>query len=168
VVFFGFSSLMIGVIFLSNATLEIWLFPWLSVATLIYPFSYLITTLAVLRHGKQFALKVVLAGFLGSTLVCLSQGFGQVGLASLAAYLVSQMIDLRVLVHFRARKGLFWPLLASWLAATSDTLIFFTAAFWGKELDWLAVAMTDYGVKICLDWMWFWLLRRPLGGPAVG
>jgi uncharacterized PurR-regulated membrane protein YhhQ (DUF165 family) len=157
---------MIGVIFFSNATLEVWLRPWLSLATFIYPLSYWITTRAVLLHGKGFATRVVAAGFVGAMVISVHEGLGQVGLASLVAYGASQALDLSFLVRFRRRKGIFWPLMASWSAVTLDSILFFTGAFWGKELDWLPVALTDYGVKLGLDAVWFCILRKSLVDPA--
>ena len=69
-------------------------------------------------------------------------------LASLTAYLCGQALD--ILVFDRLRNAGWWkaPLFSSLVAATTDSVLFFTLAFAYSGADWLLWCLGDTGVKL--------------------
>ena len=112
-----------------------------------YPIAFFVTDLANSRHGAAVARRVVLAGFLTglamSALFALWPPVAQaltgelppalvtlrIAIASGAAFLVAQMID--VGVFSRLRRGAWWraPLASSAVGSVVDTALFFSLAF---------------------------------------
>jgi len=169
----------------SNILVQIRLGDWLTWGALTYPFAFLVTDLANRLHGPGAARRVVLAGFaLGLAL----SGLGtvlpgpdgplvtpRVALASAAAFLVAQLLD--VAVFDRLRGGAWWraPLASSTLGSAIDTALFFAIAFsaalafppgWGavdwanapapllgrgpEAALWVSLALADFAVKLAI------------------
>ncbi|MGI9417456.1 MAG: queuosine precursor transporter, partial [Geminicoccaceae bacterium] len=74
----------------------------------------------------------------------------RIALASGAAFLMAQLLD--IVVFDRLRRASWWraPLISSTLASTLDTVLFFSLAFAGTGLPWITWAIGDYGVKIAV------------------
>lgn len=111
-----------------------------------YPFAFLVTDLTNRWYGSVFARRVVYAGFavaVGASVLVPPVLFDlglvefpivglrlvRIALASGAAFLCAQLLD--VLVFSRLRRSRWWraPALASVAGSVLDTLIFFTIAF---------------------------------------
>ena len=111
-----------------------------------YPAAFLVTDLANRAHGPAIARRVVLSGFVLAVAASLAvppllYHFGLIGIetpatrlpriamASGAAFLVGQLLD--VTVFNRLRRQAWWraPVLASLAGSVVDTAIFFTLAF---------------------------------------
>lgn len=150
---------------------------WLTWGAFTYPLAFLVTDVTNRLKGPDVARKVVFAGF-AAGLACSLVGtqimgeFGplvtlRVAVASAAAFLVAQLVDLRV---FSALRGGAWwraPLVSSVLGSIFDTAVFFTIAFagflafpvawgdvsWANEATavgpyWVGLGLADWGVKI--------------------
>lgn len=104
-----------------------------------YPIAFLVTDLANRLHGPAAARRVVLAGLVAGILCSLigtqvMLEFGpavtlRVAVASAAAFLVAQLLD--IAVFNRLRAGSWWraPLGSTLVSSVTDTAVFFTIAF---------------------------------------
>jgi uncharacterized PurR-regulated membrane protein YhhQ (DUF165 family) len=74
----------------------------------------------------------------------------RIALASGAAFIASQWLD--IAVFHRLRAGRWWraPLVATLLAACLDTFLFWSIAFAGAAEPWVTWALGDLGVKLVL------------------
>ncbi|MGZ9809063.1 queuosine precursor transporter [Pseudoroseicyclus sp. H15] len=151
-----------------------------------YPFAFLVTDITNRVYGPAAARRVVLVGF-ATGIVCSLIGtqiqleFGpavvmRVAIASGAAFLAAQLLD--ITVFNRLRAGRWWraPLVSTLASSTLDTAIFFTVAFagflsfgaaadaatgWAREAVpflgagpvvplWVSLAVADWGVKLAI------------------
>ncbi|MCS6758123.1 MAG: queuosine precursor transporter [Candidatus Devosia euplotis] len=109
-----------------------------------FPFAFLITDLTNRFDGPRRARLAVLAGFACGLGVSLYLSYmpppwngeggpattQRIALASAAAFLVGQLLDIAVFSRLRASKAWFLPpLMGSLFGSMVDTAIFFTAAF---------------------------------------
>ena len=114
---------MAMIVVASNVLVQFLFGDWLTWGAFTYPFAFLVTDLVNRFHGPREARKVVVAGFLVG-LACSFVGaqiegpFGplvslRVAIASGAAFLVGQLLD--VAVFNRLRRGSWWraPFVAS-------------------------------------------------------
>lgn len=167
---------MAGVVVASNILVQFLLGDWLTWGALTYPLSFLVTDVTNRIYGVAHARRVVLAGFaVGVVCSLIGAGLGvttpRIALASGAAFLCGQMLD--VLVFDRLRHGTWWraPLISSLMGSILDTVLFFSIAFagidpatpagWasapvpllglGPELPlWQSLALADWSVKMAL------------------
>ena len=151
-------------------------------AALIYPISFLVTDLMNRAYGAASARRVIFVGFIlgvilsvvgsisfvqslpgGETATAMellsSSAFwldaGRIPVASGAAFLAAQLLD--VSVFNRLREGSWWkaPLVSSVLAGTIDSLIFWVAAFGGTGEaifpgGWVNFGVADWLVKLSI------------------
>lgn len=167
---------MAGVVVASNILVQFLLGAWLTWGALTYPFAFLVTDVTNRVHGAAQARRIVLAGFaVGVACSLVGAWLGvttlRIALASGAAFLAGQLLD--VLVFDRLRHGKWWraPLISSLVGSILDTLLFFSIAFagidpaspagWasapvpllglGPELPlWVSLALADWAVKMTL------------------
>lgn len=123
-----------------------------------YPVTFLVTDLANRFFGKEFAKKIVFFGFvLGITLsfILTSEGFNLIVLrivvASGAAFLAGQLLDIRVFDILRNKLWFIPPIVSSILGSILDTVIFFSIAFYGTDSSWVVLALGDLAVKLFVD-----------------
>ncbi len=153
-----------------------------------YPFAFLVVDLVNRRHGARAARKVVLWGF-GAGVICsligsqvmLATGPAvalRVAVASAAAFLAAQLLDVAIFQRLRMRAWWHAPLISTFVSSSLDTLIFFGLAFsatagllfpdaanaavsWAQGTTsllgggpdaplWASLALADLGVKIAL------------------
>ena len=143
-------------------------------ATFSFPIVYLLSDLTVRLQGINLARWVILMSMLPSLI--LSYLFGMVfeygefqnwdklltfdsfvariALASLTAYAVGQLLDIKVFDKLR-RKGSWWiaPTGSSTLGNAVDTLVFFFVAFFASSdefyaSNWVEMGLVDYGAKL--------------------
>lgn len=138
---------MAALVVASNILVQFLAGDWLTWGAFTYPFVFLVTDLVNRLHGAPAARRVVLAGF-ATGLLCsiigtqIEGAFGplvtlRVAIASGAAFLTAQLID--VAVFDRLRAGVWWkaPLVSSVIGSTIDTALFFAIAF-SATLAWIA------------------------------
>jgi uncharacterized integral membrane protein (TIGR00697 family) len=123
-----------------------------------YPVTFLVTDLANRFFGKEFAKKIVFFGFvLGITLsfILTFEGFNLIVLrivvASGAAFLAGQLLDIRVFDILRNKLWFIPPIVSSILGSILDTVIFFSIAFYGTDSSWIVLALGDLAVKLFVD-----------------
>lgn len=126
-----------------------------------YPVAFLVTDLTNRRFGPSAARRAVYAGFAIAVALSLALASPRIALASGAAFLFGQLLD--VAVFSRLRRGRWWraPLVASLMGSALDTFLFFSLAFWGDPAMsgatpllglvavplWLSLATFDFLVK---------------------
>lgn len=146
-----------------------------------FPFIFLATDLTVRLLGKQPARKVI--GFvmlpalvasyaisalfhegdfhgLGALLVFNTFVF-RISLASFAAYVVGQLIDVHVFDRLR-RMRQWWvaPSASTVLGNLVDTFVFFSIAFWHSSNafmaeHWVEIGVVDYVIKLLISLLLF-------------
>lgn len=132
------------------------LFPindWLTWGAFSYPVSFLVTELANRHYGPRFARKVVYVGFAVGIVLSFVLAPPKIAVASGAAFLVSQLLDIVVFNEFRQKAWWIAPLLASVLASIVDSSVFWTLGFWGEDLPLLTLAAGDTAFKIFIDFL---------------
>ena len=94
-----------------------------------YPVAFLVNDLANRRYGKSVARRVVIAGFLAAVILSVWLATPRIAIASGAAFLTGQLLDIQV--FDRLRRQTWWkaPFMATVFGSLLDTLIFFTLAF---------------------------------------
>ena len=188
---------MASVVVISNILVHFLIGEWLTYAAFTYPFAFLITDLSNRVYGPRVARLIVLVGFITGIIGSLvgTQIIGEFGplvtlrvaIASGTAFLISQLLDVRLFSLFLDLKH-WWkaPLVSSLIGGLVDTLIFFSLAFdsyfsflevsndvsWAN-LDvpllgfgflaplWISLALADFIVKfgvVCVSLIPFKLL----------
>ena len=156
---------MAAVVTASNVLVQVPINDWLTWGAFTYPLAFLVTDLANRWAGPAAARRVVLAGFALALALSVSLAPPRVAVASGAAFLAAQMLD--VWVFDRLRAGSWWraPLVSSILGSALDTALFFTLAFapflvlFGEDAAWAAEAVPLFGLGPAVP---FWI------GLAVG
>jgi hypothetical protein len=142
-----------------------------------YPIAFLVTDATNKLFGPESARRVVAVGFVvgvGLTLIAaLAIAFGVAGptkvpiwqalfqdpdafamvriaIASGSAFLVAQLLDIKIFDVLRAKEWWKAPVASSLLASTVDTYIFFSIAFLGSGLPWVTWAVGDLCVKVSM------------------
>ena len=175
---------MAAIVILSNILVHFLLGEWLTYAAFTYPFAFLITDLSNRLYGSKVARLIVLIGFFTGILGSLigTQIYGEFGplvtlrvaIASGAAFLLSQLLDIKLFYLFFS-KAQWWkaPLFSSIIGGSIDTLLFFSVAFdsnfsflepsndvswanttspllgWGPEVPfWLSLSVADFIIKL--------------------
>mgnify|MGYP001228991617 CR=1 FL=1 len=120
-----------------------------------YPVAFLITDLANRSYGKFVARKIVYIGFvIGiSFTVLFSTNFAdlisvRIAIGSGTAFLVAQLLDVKIFDQLRKKKWFVAPLASSFVGSTVDTFLFFSISFYGTGIPWLTLSLGDLAVKI--------------------
>ena len=120
-----------------------------------YPIAFLITDLANRRYGKTKAKKIVYTGFFLGVLFTLffSTNFSdlisiRIAIGSGTAFKIAQLVDVQIFDKLRKKKWFIAPLTSSLVGSSIDTLIFFSIAFYGTEVNWITLSLGDLLVKI--------------------
>lgn len=111
-----------------------------------YPFSFLVTDLANRRYGPIVARRVVFVGFMAAVICSIilppllfragliefetaAGRLVRIAIASGAAFLIGQLLDVTVFNRLRQRSWWRAPVFASLAGSVLDTAIFFSVAF---------------------------------------
>lgn len=139
---------MVAVIVASNILVQHPLNDWLTWGALTFPFAFLVTDLTNRAHGPAAARLVAYVGFAVGVVLSVWLADGRIAIASGAAFLCGQLLD--IAVFNRLRRATWWraPLISSVLASAVDTGLFFSLAFAGQDLPWLTWALGDFAVKL--------------------
>lgn len=142
-----------------------------------YPVAFLINDLTNRRFGPAAARRVVLSGFLLAVVLSIWLASPRIAIASGAAFLFAQLLD--VAVFDRLRGSAWWraPLISTLIGSMLDTVLFFSLAFaarfafldtafgledgslafpvslFGTGIEaplWLSLALGDFTVKILI------------------
>ena len=127
----------------------------LTYGALSYPVAFLITDLANRFYGKIVAKKIVYIGFtIGITFTLLfSTNFTdlisvRIAIGSGSAFLVAQLLDVKIFDQLRKKKWYVAPLTSSFIGSTVDTFLFFSISFYGTGIPWFTLSLGDLAVKI--------------------
>ena len=119
-----------------------------------YPIAFLITDLANRSFGKIIAKKIVYLGFTIGILFTLifSTNFGdlisiRIAVGSGIAFITAQLLDVQIFDQLRKKKWFIAPLTSSLIGSVVDTFIFFSIAFYGTGVPWVALSLGDLAVK---------------------
>lgn len=166
------------VVMASNILVQYRLGDWLTWGALSYPVAFLVTDIMNRVYGPTAARKVVFVGFLtGVACSFIAAGLDKttlrIAIASGAAFLTAQLLD--IAIFNRLRRVNWWvpPLAATVVGSIFDTAIFFTLAFstsligffpnedvsWANEMVpllgngpvqplWVSLAIADWSVKM--------------------
>lgn len=146
----GFALAMAGVVGLSNWLVQYPINYWLTYGAFTFPVAFLVTDVCNRCCGPARAREVVFVGFVVGLTLSIWLAPWRIAMASGAAFIVAQLLD--VAIFNRLRRASWWkaPLIGSVAASVIDTGIFFYLAFAGEEMNWLALAMGDLGVKVLM------------------
>ena len=120
-----------------------------------YPVAFFITDVSNRKYGKVIAKKIVYVGFALGVLLTLyfSTNFSdfisiRIAIGSGTAFLVAQLIDVNIFDKLRKKIWFVAPLSSSLVGSSIDTFLFFSIAFYGTEVKWIALSFGDLFVKI--------------------
>ena len=120
-----------------------------------YPIAFLITDLVNRFHGKLIAKKIVYIGFaIGITFTLyFSTNFLdlisiRIAIGSGTAFMVAQLLDIKIFDQLRNKQWFIAPLTSSFIASIVDTFLFFSISFYGTGVPWITLSFGDLAVKI--------------------
>ena len=120
-----------------------------------YPIAFLITDLANRSYGKLIARQIVYIGFIiGISFTLLfSTNFAdlislRIAVGSGTAFLVAQLIDVKIFDKLRKKKWFVAPLTSSFIGSAVDTFLFFSISFYATGIPWVTLSLGDLAVKI--------------------
>lgn len=148
---------MTAVIVASNFLVQFPINDWLTWGAFTYPVAFLVTDLTNRAAGPVDARRVAWAGFGLAVVLSLVLAPWRIALASGAAFIVSQILDIAVFNRWRQQSWWKAPFIGSVVASVVDTLLFFFLAFAGTEIDWLMLGAGDLSAK--------WLMAAVLLAP---
>ena len=130
----------------------------LTYAAFTYPITFLITDLANRKYGKLISRRVVYFGFFIGIILTLyfSTNFEdlisiRIAIGSGTAFLVAQLLDVRVFDLLRKKMWFIAPLSSSLLGSLIDTFLFFSISFYNTDVPWITLAMGDFIVKVLIS-----------------
>tara|TARA_B100001094_G_C18036595_1_gene722860 strand:- start:411 stop:956 length:546 start_codon:yes stop_codon:yes gene_type:complete len=122
-----------------------------------YPVTFLITDLANRACGKFVARKIVYVGFVIGILLTLfvSTNFSdiisiRIAIGSGVAFFIAQNLDIQIFDHLRNKVWFVAPLTSSILGSVTDTLLFFSIAFYATGIPWVTLAFGDLAIKLLI------------------
>ena len=122
-----------------------------------YPITFFINDLANRAYGKVIARKVVYIGFVIGILLTLflSTNFSdiisvRIAIGSGVAFFIAQNLDIQIFDYLRKKAWFVAPLTSSILGSITDTLLFFSIAFYATGIPWVSLAFGDLAVKLLI------------------
>jgi queuosine precursor transporter len=125
-----------------------------------YPIAFLVNDLTNRTYGKSVARRVVIVGFIVAVILSIWLATPRIALASGAAFLTGQLLDIQVFDRLRQKSWWQAPFMATIFGSILDTLIFFTLAFapalafidlgFGMEDGSLGFAASLFGMEVPL------------------
>lgn len=141
---------MAAIVLLSNVLVQFPLNDWLTWGAFSYPVAYLVTDVCNRLFGPRAARQIAWVGFVIGLASSALLAPLRIALASGAAFIVSQLLDVAVFNQLRQKSWWQAPFLGSCAASIIDTALFFSLAFAGTELSWLHLAVGDLGIKLAM------------------
>lgn len=143
-------TLMALIVVSANVLVQYPINDWLTWGAITYPISFLVTDLSNRRYGPIVAKRVVWVGFACAVILSAILVTPRIALASGSAFLLAQLLDVKL--FDRLRYGRWWqaPLVSSSIGSLLDTVIFFSIAFYATGLPWVTWSIGDYAVKLVL------------------
>lgn len=141
---------MVVLIAASNVLVQHQINDWLTWGALTYPITFLVTDLLNRTEGPKAANRVIYVGFAVAVIASIALATPRIAIASGTAFLMAQLLDVRVFDRLRA--GSWWkaPLISSTIASAFDTVLFFSIAFYGTDVPWQTLLLGDFLVKLVI------------------
>lgn len=162
--FLFYALAMASVVTASNWLVQFPINDWISWGAFTYPLAFLVTDLTNRRLGPGRARQVAVLGFALAVVLSWWLAPWRIAVASGTAFLVAQLLDIGLFNRLRQRSWWQAPLIGSVIASVIDTLLFFSIAFAGTELDWRMLAVGDLAVKLAMAVLlllpYRWLMPR--------
>ena len=155
---------MIGIVVVSNVLAQYPINDWLTYGALTYPAAFFVTDLTNRIHGPAAARRVMRWGFFCAVAISVILATPRIAMASGAAFLAAQMLDVTLFNGLRRRTWWQAPLASSLIGSALDTAVFFSVAFTGEDLPWVTWAYGDFAVKVGMAL----LMLAPYGGVVRG
>jgi uncharacterized PurR-regulated membrane protein YhhQ (DUF165 family) len=157
---------MAAVVLASNLLVQFPINDWLTWGAFSYPVAFLVSDLVNRRFGPGPARRVAWAGFAVAVAASLWLAPARIAVASGAAFIASQLLDIQV--FDRLRRGRWWraPLVATLAAAALDTAVFWSIAFAGDGGPWVTWALGDLAVKLAVGVLMLLPFRLLIGRAA--
>lgn len=148
---------MMAVVVASNYLVQFQINDWLTWGAFTYPLVFLVSDLTNRAVGTGAARQVAWIGLVPAVGLSIWLANAQIALASGTAFLLAQWMDIAVFNRWRAQVWWKAPFIGSAVASVIDTLVFFSIAFHGSDMDWRMLAAGDLAVK----WLMAVLLLAP-------
>ncbi|OED42222.1 hypothetical protein ACH42_12280 [Endozoicomonas sp. (ex Bugula neritina AB1)] len=159
-----------------------------------FPFIFLATDLTVRVYGSEHARRIIFSAMFPALLISYLisvifvdgsfQGLeslitfnifvARIAVASFAAYLIGQLMDITVFNKLR-QQAAWWvaPACSTIIGNLIDTISFFSLAFAGSAdpfmaANWAEIAMVDYGYKLVISLLFFLPMYGILLNKVVG
>ena len=72
----------------------------------------------------------------------------RIAIGSGIAFLVAQLLDVKIFDQLRKEKWFVAPLTSSFVGSIVDTFLFFSISFYGTGIPWVTLSLGDLAVKI--------------------
>lgn len=135
----------------SNVLVQYPINHWLTWGGVSYPVAFLVADVLNRRFGPSAARKVAFVGFVIALAISAWVATPRIALASGLAFLSAQLIDIYVFDRLRDRRWWRAPLLGGVAGAVLDTSVFFSVAFAGTGVYWVALLLGDLAVKLVVN-----------------
>ncbi len=145
-----FATAMTVIVAASNYAVQFPINDFLTWGAFTYPVSFLITEIANRFFGPKIARRAVYVGFFTAVVISLWLASPQIALASGAAFLCAQLMDITIFNSLRRYSWWRAPLVAGSVASAADTLVFFAIAFAGTGSLWMTLALGDFAFKLTM------------------
>ena len=74
----------------------------------------------------------------------------RIAIGSGVAFFIAQNLDIQIFDHLRKKIWFVAPLASSILGSVTDTLLFFSIAFYATGIPWISLAFGDLVVKLLI------------------
>ena len=135
----------------SNVLVQYPINRWLTWGAISYPFAFLVADLLNRRFGPAAARKVAYVGFAAALIISVWVATPRIAIASGLAFLCAQLVDIQVFDRLRHQRWWRAPLLGGVAGAILDTFVFFSIAFAGTGVHWVALLIGDLAVKLVVN-----------------
>ena len=141
---------MVAIVVSANILVQYPINTWLTWGALTYPIAFLVTDLCNRRLGIEAARQVVWLGFVVAVFLSAILATPRIAIASGSAFLMAQMLDVKLFDIVRNSRWYIAPLLSSVVGSLVDTAWFFSVAFYSTGVPWVKLAIGDYAIKVAL------------------
>ena len=146
-IFYTAIVLMTSVITISNILVSIPINDWLTWGAFSFPLVYLVIDLSNRSLGPSRARHVAWISLPISILISWYFADWRIAIASGTAFIAGQMLDISFFNYLRQQSWWKAPWIGSMLGSIIDTILFFSIAFAGTDLNWVQLALGDISIK---------------------
>ena len=138
---------MTFVIVISNILVSMPINDWLTWGAFSFPLVYLVIDLSNRSLGPTYARQVAWISLPIAVLASWYFADWRIAIASGVAFIAGQMLDITFFNFLRKQSWWKAPWVGSIIGSIVDTILFFSIAFAGTELNWIQLAVGDITIK---------------------